>query len=64
MLLVVAGDRERDCESACSECSRPEVEPGPPDRGHEVTRRAAIAAPDSSAFGTKPLAPEFRMQHP
>src|SRR6185295_14634185 len=63
VLLVVTGQDERDGDRSCDERSRPEVEPGPPRERHAM-RRAAIAAPDSSAFGTKPLAPQPWMQRP
>ena len=63
MLLVVTGQDERDGDRSCNERRRPEVEPGPPCERHAI-RRAAIAAPDRSAFGTKPVAPQPWMQRP
>ena len=61
--LVITGGDDRDGDPTRDERSRPEVEPGPPGEGHAI-RRAAIAAPDKSAFGTKPLAPQTWMQRP
>ena len=61
-LVVTRGD-ERNGDPTRYERSRPEVEPRPPYEGHAM-RRAAIAAPDRSAFGTKPLAPQTWMQRP
>ncbi len=63
VLLVLARDSERNGDRAREEGSRPEVEPRPPCEDHAM-RRAAIAAPDRSAFGTKPLAPQIWMQLP
>ena len=63
VLLVVTRDRERNGDRTRDERGRPEVEPRPPGEGHAI-RRAAIAAPDRSAFGTKPLAPQIWMQLP
>ena len=45
-------------------CAEPRTqEPAKPGQSH-ATRRAAIAAPDRSAFGTKPWAPQSWMQRP
>ena len=63
VLFMIARDGQSDGERTCQERRRPEVEPGPPCEGHAM-RRAAIAAPDRSAFGTKPLAPQTWMQRP
>ena len=63
VLLVVARLRERDRDRARDQRNRAEDEPEAPSRGHAV-RSAAIAAPDRSAFGTKPRAPLHSMQRP
>ena len=63
MLVVVARQRQRHRCRAGRQCRRPEEEPGPPRQGH-AAKSAAIAAPDSSAFGTKPRAPHSPMQRP
>ena len=55
--------RQRDGERAGDQRSRAEVEPGAPGKRHAMSR-AAIAAPDRSAFGTKPQAPHTLMQRP
>jgi hypothetical protein len=63
MLLVVTGRRESDRECSGEDRRRCEREPGTPRQPH-ATRRAAIAAPDRSPFGTKPRAPQTSMHGP
>src|SRR4029079_210667 len=63
VLLVVARSRQRYGEPTGDQRSRAEVQPRAPGKCH-ATSRAAIAAPDRSAFGTKPQAPHTLMQGP
>ena len=63
VLLMIARDGQSDGERTCQERRRPEVEPGASCQRH-AGRRAAIAAPDRSPFGTKPQAPHPSMQRP
>ena len=63
VLLVVARGCQRDGEPVGDQGGQTEVQPGAPGKRH-ATSRAAIAAPDRSAFGTKPQAPHTLMQGP
>jgi len=63
VLLVVARSYQGYSEPSGDQRSRAEVQPGAPGKRH-ATSRAAIAAPDRSAFGTKPQAPHTLMQGP
>ena len=58
-----AGRRQRHRGTGGRERRRAEEEPGAPGQAH-AAKSAAIAAPDSSAFGTKPRAPQSPMQRP
>src|SRR5919198_4279312 len=61
-VLVVRGRDERELDGAGGERGRPVEEPEPARRRHG--RRPASASAESSAFGTKPPAPEYLTSGP
>ena len=63
VVVVVAREGQSYRDGPGDYRSRPEEEPWPPRQAH-AAKNAAIAAPDRSAFGTKPWAPQSPIQRP